>query len=118
MTQEEMAEKMNIKNETISRIEKDKNIPTVENIVKFSDVLGCSTDEILKGTNKENVNENGISLNNLNHIQINTDSETIKELITRINKLYDENSRLKDLLLNEKDARIQMYMSLNLQKIG
>ena len=49
LSQEEFAERTNTSKQTVSAVENGKNEMLAHNIIKFSDVLGLSTDYMLKG---------------------------------------------------------------------
>lgn len=47
LTQEDVAEKLNIGNEAVSRIERGTVIPNVVRLVEMADIFECATDELL-----------------------------------------------------------------------
>lgn len=47
LTQENVAEKLNIGNEAVSRIERGTVIPNVIRLVELAEIFGCGTDELL-----------------------------------------------------------------------
>ncbi|MCK3654820.1 transcriptional regulator [Pasteurellaceae bacterium Macca] len=47
LTQEELAEKLEIGNEAISRIERGVVIPSVPRLVEFADIFHCNTADLL-----------------------------------------------------------------------
>lgn len=50
MTQEELAEKMNISRQTVSKWELGSILPEVEKLVELCEMFNCSVDQLLKGT--------------------------------------------------------------------
>ena len=57
MTQEEVATACGIKRERYQAYESGRRDPKAEMLKRFSNVLDCSVDEILKDPNKEESNE-------------------------------------------------------------
>ena len=49
MTQEELAEKMNVSRQTISKWEIGEVLPEVEKLVELCDMFNCSIDQLLRG---------------------------------------------------------------------
>ena len=47
LTQEDVAEKLNIGNEAVSRIERGTVIPNVVRLVELAEIFECGTDELL-----------------------------------------------------------------------
>lgn len=47
MTQEQLAEKVDLSVTYIGMIERDEKVPRLETFVKIANVLGCSADELL-----------------------------------------------------------------------
>lgn len=58
LTQEKLAEKMNVSVQMISNLERGNKAIKIENLVNLSEILGVSTDYILKGNAKNNNAEN------------------------------------------------------------
>lgn len=52
MTQEQIAEKINVSRQTISNWEAGKSLPDVINLIKISDLYQISLDDLLKGDGK------------------------------------------------------------------
>lgn len=52
MTQEEVAEKINMTRQTISNWENEKTYPDIISIIKLSDIYSISLDDLLKGDKK------------------------------------------------------------------
>lgn len=50
MTQEELAEKMNISRQTVSKWELGAILPEVEKLVELCEIFNCSVDQLLRGT--------------------------------------------------------------------
>jgi len=68
MTQEELAEKLNVNVKSISRWENGKNMPDYSVIEILCDTLDINVNELLNGK-KENVDTNEITLKNVEIIQ-------------------------------------------------
>mgnify|MGYP000618135430 CR=1 FL=1 len=49
MTQENVAEKINVSRQTISNWENEKSFPDIVNVIKLSDLYNISLDQLLKG---------------------------------------------------------------------
>ena len=56
MTQNELAEKMNVTDKAVSKWERDLSCPDVNPISKLADVLGVSVEELLKAKKQEDTN--------------------------------------------------------------
>ena len=53
LTQEQIAEKMDVSIQMISNLERGNKAIKIENLIKISDILGVSTDYILLGRHNE-----------------------------------------------------------------
>lgn len=49
LTQEQLAEKLNVSRQAITKWETDKGLPDVSNLIALSDEFGLSLDELIKG---------------------------------------------------------------------
>lgn len=49
MSQEQLAEQLNLTRQTISKWELDQSTPDMEYIIKLSDLFGVTTDYLIKG---------------------------------------------------------------------
>ena len=56
MTQNELAEKMNVTDKAVSKWERDLSCPDINTISKLADILDISVEELLKAKKKENSN--------------------------------------------------------------
>lgn len=65
MTQNELAEKMNVTDKAVSKWERNLSCPDVNTISKLADILGVSVEELLNSKNKEYVNSKIKDLVNL-----------------------------------------------------
>ena len=54
MTQNELAEKMNVTDKAVSKWERDLSCPDINTISKLAEVLGVSVEELLKAKKQEN----------------------------------------------------------------
>lgn len=64
ITQEELAEKLGTTRQAVSKWESDQSIPDVSNLVKISELFGCTTDYLLKaGTEMPNSTQSANSVN-------------------------------------------------------
>lgn len=59
LTQELLAEKMNVSVQMISNLERGNKAIKIENLIKVSDILDVSTDYILKGSSAGDKNDLG-----------------------------------------------------------
>lgn len=57
MSQEDLAEKMNVSRQSISKWESSQSVPEVEKIIQLSNILNVSTDWILKCENSKKTNK-------------------------------------------------------------
>lgn len=65
MTQNELAEKMNVTDKAVSKWERDLSCPDINTISKLADVLGVSVEELLKAKKKDYTNDRIKDLINL-----------------------------------------------------
>lgn len=63
LTQQQLADKLNLSNKTISKWESGSGSPDISNLSALAEVLGVSVDELLKGElcGTENMETNNIS---------------------------------------------------------
>ena len=57
MTQEGLAEFMNVSRQTVSKWESDTAFPETDKLITLSDYFGCTLDELIKGSAKESFTE-------------------------------------------------------------
>ena len=65
MTQNELAEKMNVTDKAVSKWERDLSCPDINTISKLADVLNVSVEELLKAKKKDYTNNRIKDLINL-----------------------------------------------------
>ena len=65
MTQNELAEKMNVTDKAVSKWERDLSCPDINTISKLADILDVSVEELLKAKKKEDSNTKMKDLVNL-----------------------------------------------------
>ena len=65
MTQNELAEKMNVTDKAVSKWERDLSCPDINTISKLADILDVSVEELLKAKKKDNSNTKMKDLLNL-----------------------------------------------------
>ena len=65
MTQNELAEKMNVTDKAVSKWERDLSCPDINTISKLADILDVSVEELLKAKKRENSNTKMKDLVNL-----------------------------------------------------
>lgn len=68
MSQEDLAEKMNVSRQSISKWESSQSVPEVEKIIQLSNIFNVSTDWILKGENSKKQKSQS-NKNNLKSVQ-------------------------------------------------
>lgn len=68
MSQEDLAEKMNVSRQSISKWESNQSVPEVEKIIQLSNIFNVSTDWILKGENSKKQTSQS-NKNNLKSVQ-------------------------------------------------
>ena len=74
ITQEELAEKMYVSRQTISRWETDQVLPDIDTIVKLCDMFNCDMDTLVRGDVSKSNNEKKTELNqNENALEINNE---------------------------------------------
>ena len=84
ITQEQLAEKMNVSIQMISNLERGNKAIKINNLVNLSQILGVSTDYILTGN--KNLNEKSALLDKLSNLS--SDDYLIIEAL--INKLAEK----------------------------
>lgn len=57
LSQEELGQKLLVSRQTISLWEKDQTVPTIDNLMRLSEIFGISVDEILNSESKEQTAE-------------------------------------------------------------
>ena len=62
-SQEELAEKMGVTRQSVSKWESAQSIPDIEKIIKISELFGVSTDYLLKDNIEETVDINKDDVN-------------------------------------------------------
>ena len=65
MTQNELAEKMNVTDKAVSKWKRDLSCPDINTISKLADILDVSVEELLKAKKRENSNTKMKDLVNL-----------------------------------------------------
>ena len=68
MSQEDLAEKMNVSRQSISKWESNQSVPEVEKLIQLSNIFNVSTDWILKGENSKKQTSQS-NKNNLKSVQ-------------------------------------------------
>lgn len=59
LSQEEVADKLNVTRQTVSKWETNQSTPDFDKIIPICELFEISTDELLKGTKTENIQEKG-----------------------------------------------------------
>lgn len=67
MSQEEVAEKLNIARSNISKYEHDKLEPNIHTIKQFCKIYGVTADYLLDIEEKQLIRNNNISIGNIEH---------------------------------------------------
>ena len=67
MSQEEVAEKLNIARSNISKYEHDKLEPNIHTIKQFCKIYGVTADYLLDIEEKQVIRNNNISIGNIEH---------------------------------------------------
>lgn len=81
LSQEELAAKIGVSRQAISKWERAEASPDTDNLILLAEIYGVSLDELLKGENSENTNDDTASSENKNTYDFsdNADSETNKK---------------------------------------
>lgn len=84
LTQEDLANSLNVVRQTVSKWEKGISVPDAEMLMRIADLLGASVSELMGGTIKDEKNENTIAqeLSRINEQMANKNRRSKK--ITRI----------------------------------
>ena len=64
LSQEELADKLNVTRQTISKWETNQSTPDFDKIIPLCEIYGISADELLKGIKKETIEAQNDSLDN------------------------------------------------------
>ncbi len=67
-SQEELAERLSISRQSVSKWESGSAIPDVDKIIMLSEIFEVSTDYLLKDTEKENINESSTNENKVRKV--------------------------------------------------
>lgn len=78
LTQEQVAEKMNVSIQMVSNLERGNKAIKIENLLKISEILDMSTDYILTGKHTE---------------------KDVNAFLTRVSKLSDNDYKMIDMLI-------------------
>ncbi len=90
LTQEMLAEKMNVSVQMISNLERGNKAVKIENLIKISDILGITADYILKGSEAlQNCGELSEKINLLNE----DDYGTVRALTEYLLKADESRNR-------------------------
>lgn len=57
LSQEALAEKLNVSRQAITKWENDNGVPDIDNLIALSRLMGVSIDELVMGENEERVSE-------------------------------------------------------------
>lgn len=79
LTQEQVAEKMNVSIQMVSNLERGNKAIKIENLLKISEILDMSTDYILTGKHTE---------------------KDVNAFLTRVSKLSDNDYKMIDMLID------------------
>ena len=62
ITQRELAEQLSVNDKTVSKWEREQNLPDVALLPRLAEVLGISVDTLLSGTYEEHMDDRPVSL--------------------------------------------------------
>ncbi len=57
LSQEELAEKINVSRQAITKWENDSGIPDIDNLISLSKIMGISLDELVMGEKENDISE-------------------------------------------------------------
>lgn len=69
LSQEEVAEKLNVTRQTVSKWETDQSTPDFDKIIPLCELYGITSDELLRGTKPEEKGQPTRSVNDANNIK-------------------------------------------------
>lgn len=97
LSQEELAEKMNVSRQAVSKWESNQSVPEIEKILQLSELFGVSTDYLLKDNIEANENStenksNGGSNEGINEVAEENPSEIVLEKGGKTLKIPSESS--------------------------
>lgn len=83
LTQEEVAERLGIGNEAVSRIERGRVIPNIVRLIEFAEIFNCEAAELL-GQASSHIDDQSSRIKNLINPLNYNDRQLIIEMIERI----------------------------------
>ena len=99
LTQEKLANKLNVTKQTISLYEKEKRLPDLHTLIKISNYFNCSIDSLIYNNTDINISK----LDNLSNLNKNNIEKYIleindknKNLITTLNKVINKLSEINE----------------------
>jgi transcriptional regulator with XRE-family HTH domain len=100
LSQQEIADKLNIRQATYSNWEKGTTNPSLEHIIKLSEVLNVPIQEFL--SNNIYIQSQDNKDNSTNSLYIGINENTLKQVLEPIYLLIQQNKELIELLKNKK----------------
>jgi transcriptional regulator with XRE-family HTH domain len=92
LTQEEVAERLEICNEAVSRIERGLVIPNIARLLDFASIFGCEVAELLTETSPHPTDQ-AVHINRLLASMRQTDRQLVIEIIERLSERLTHTSR-------------------------
>ena len=113
MTQNELAEKMNVTDKAVSKWERDLSCPDINTISKLADILDVSVEELLKAKKKENSN---IKMKDLVNLIFKAVALAMGIAVVVLNILNQIDVKSSIIMLGIGVACIAMYLLENKEK--
>ena len=113
MTQNELAEKMNVTDKAVSKWERDLSCPDINTISKLADILDISVEELLKAKKKENSN---IKMKDLINLIFKAVALAMGIAVVVLNILNQIDVKSSIIMLGIGVACIAMYLLENKEK--
>lgn len=83
MTQEEVAERLGVGNEAISRIERGVATPTVVRIFEFAELYGCRADQLLMESSDREIDQAAVLIDQLSGLAL-SDRQLVTGIVDQL----------------------------------
>lgn len=114
LSQEEVAEKLNVTRQTVSKWETNQSTPDFDKIVPLCELFEISTDELLRGKKSESQAEE----NDTNILEKQEDNTELKEDTKTEENIKSENTMTKDELRRKAAGEISTSIFIYIAAIG
>lgn len=85
MTQEEVAERLGIGNEAVSRIERGVVMPNIERLMQFAEIFGCEAADLLTQASSRSEDQ-AVHISQMLNRLSSSDRQLVLELVERLSQ--------------------------------